>query len=329
MTGRLSGAGVIAAASLLLLLAACSDGGDHQGTEAPTTGRHASTSPAETSSASEAGGKEEPTSSPTLEAVDAEQHCIDAWRDRRNDSARAAFDMATTKSGVRHVAVGFAQGDACVITFLAKATGFAFQAVEINPPSGQYSLLWPPAENFDPRPVGWNASANARGYVTLKRPGTAPTPLEHPADSSGFPSQAESSIMGAIPDDGRQCRRASLRSRGADAAVACDTSGRIRVRYESYPTKTALDAAYWRYFTQLAADDVALRATCERDEFAESVLLTSPDEREPVGRVFCFVRQREAGFVWKHDGLRILAIALGRDRKDAFRFWRSGGAVLE
>jgi hypothetical protein len=328
MTIRLSSGSAIAVASLLLFVTACSGDGDRESTATRTIGPGASTSAVETSPASDVRRKNV-LDSPTLEEIDAAQQCIDAWRDGRNDSARAAFYMATTKSGVRRVAVGFAQGDACAITFLAEATGFAHQAVEINPPSGEYSLLWPPAGNFDPRPVGWNASANARGYITLKRPGTAPAPLERSVDSSVFPNQDEDSILAAIPDDGWQCQRASFSSRGATTAVSCNPSGRIRVRYESFPSKTALDAAYWGYFAQLAANEVALRTTCERHGVAESVLFTSPDERKPVGRVFCFARRQTAGFMWKHDGLRILAIAFGRDYDDLLRFWRSGAAVLE
>jgi hypothetical protein len=327
MTIRLSSGSAIMAASLVLLVA-CSDNGDRERAGTETSAQSAPTSSVESTPASDVRTKEHDSAS-TLEQIDAAQHCIDAWRDRLSDSARAAFYLATTRSGVRRVAVGFAQGDACLITFLAKTSGLAFQAVEINPPSGQYSYLLPPAENFDPRPVGWNASANARGYITLKRPGTAPAPLERSVDSSVFPNEDEDSILAAIPDDGWQCQRASFRSRGSSAAVACNPTGRLRVRYETFPTKPALDAAYWGYFTRLAADQVGLRATCERHEFAESVLLPTPEDREPIGRVFCFVRTREAGSVWKHDGLRILALALGRDREDVVRFWQSGGAVLE
>lgn len=264
------------------------------------------------------------------EQTEAAQQCVDAWHGSENDPARASFFLASGgQRGPRHVSVAFAQGDACLISF-AGTNGFLVQVIEVDAPSGKFTGLWPPAqlEDFDPSPVGWNASANVHGYVTLRRVGVAsPPPTERSDETAAFPNDDEDVVLDATPSDGWQCQRSDEQTQGAVVGVVCDPTSRIRVRYELFPTAAALDDAYWGYFKTMAQNDVAPGSNCVRNVYGEGWLGRA--EEKPIGRLFCFKdAQRRPALVWKSDSSRILVFASGRRRDELVRWWRSGGGSL-
>jgi hypothetical protein len=319
-------------ATLILLVAACAGGtGDNASGTATSTGDQERTG-RETSSGSETTTGENATaeeeSDPVLDEASAQQACLNAWIDRMNRSVHIFFFFVSNDRSVRRVSVGFGEGGACLISF-AGNTGSLLQVLEVNPPSGEYTALLPlgRVEDFDPRPVGWNASANARGYVMLKRNRSAPTRLERSIDSSVFPSADEDKIMSAVPDQGWQCQRADRRSQGSVAGVLCDPTEQISVRYESFSNRTALDDAYWGYFAANAKKQIALGRLCNRHRYAEGILLTS--EEEKVGRILCYPDGKgHAVITWKHDGLLILAHATGGNKDGLVRWFQAGGGRL-
>lgn len=331
MTRSFSGGCAIAAASLLLFVAACAGGDGRESAGTSARGGSASTGETSSSSGTTADGTTtgEPEASAELEQIAAAQQCLDAWHDRENDPARASFLLASGGRGLRRVSVGFAKDDACLISF-AGTNGLLVQVIEVNSPSGQFTGLWPPGrlENFDPSPVGWNASANAHGYVTLRRAGSNSPPQTDPSDeTTAFPNDNEDIVLEATPSEGWQCQRSDEQTRGAVVGVICDPTPRISVRYELFPRVDALDDAYWGYFKTMAQNDVAPGSNCVRNVYGEGWLGRA--EEKPIGRLFCFKdAQRRPALVWKSDSSRILAFASGRRRDELVRWLRTGGGWL-
>jgi hypothetical protein len=204
------------------------------------------------------------------------------------------------------------------------------QAVEVNPPSGRFTGLFPPGrvENFDPEPAGWSASANAQGFVTLRYPGVSgEIGMMDAPETESFPNDSEDELLGRTPSDGWQCQRSDERTKGAMIGVLCDPTTRISVHYESFNSPAALRAAYWSYFKAHAQEAVALGSNCVRGALGEG-WIQYPDDG--TGRLFCFAdEQRRPAIIWTRDDRGILAIASGRDRDELVAWWREGGGSIQ
>jgi hypothetical protein len=275
-------------------------------------------------------GEPTTTAAPEVDPMAGAQACVDAWNAEKDNPALASFLLASGgRRGLKRVSVGFATGDACLISF-AGTNGFVVQVIEVDPPSGQFTGLFPPArlDKFDPRPVGWNASANADGYLLLRHPG-ADTPLHTVVsdETTAFPDELEDEVLAVTPSDGWQCQRSGERTEGAVAGVLCDPTPQISVRYELYSSLGEVDAAYWRYFDANAEAEVTRGGNCVRGAFGEG-WFTQPG-KESGGRLFCFrdTNDRPA-LVWKDDATHVLAFASGRDRAELVDWWRSGGGAI-
>jgi hypothetical protein len=259
--------------------------------------------------------------------LDEAQQCLDSWNRRNRNPALATFLLASEGKGVKRVSVGYTNGDACLFSFAAR-NGLLVQAVEVNPPSGRFTGLWPPGrvENFDVAPVGWNASANPKGFVTLRRPGVrsdlSPIPV---TETTSFPMELEDEVLESTPSDGWQCQRSDERTEGAVVGVVCDPSDGISVRYESFESPSASRAAYWSYFKASAENDVPLGSSCVRNEIGEG-WIRYPDGAS--GRLFCFTDSHSFHVIWTRDDRRIVAIASGRDREGLVAWWREGGGSI-
>lgn len=308
--------GALACASVAIALTACSGSKITSGPSA-ATGSRIETSGLSTEVDEETG------------RLAATQACLDAWNWRKHNPALTSFLIVSGgRRGLERVSVGFAEGAACLISF-AGANGLLSQAIEVDPPNGHFTGLWPPGrvENFDPRPAGWNASANANGWISLVHVGPRPPRSISSADTSVFPNSAEHVVLDATPSDGWECQRSDERTEGSTVGVLCDPQPRVQVRYERYDTPQELDSAYWGYFESTAQRFSVPGRTCMSSDFAEGRV--AEQGQEAVGRLFCYVSaEHRAGLVWKDDATHILAFASGRDREELVRWWREGNGRI-
>ena len=311
--------------TLMGLLAVPALGGCSNSKSASDTKSRPPTTSAASTSSSTSTARAEDEADPLADA----QGCLDAWNHRRKNPGLASFMLASGKRGVQRVSVAFATGDACLFSFAAE-NGLLVQAVEVNPPSGRFTGLFPPGrvENFDPEPAGWNASANAQGFVTLRYPGVnGDLGMMDAPETESFPNESEDELLGMTPSDGWQCQRSDERTEGAALGIRCDPTTRISLRYESFDSQEALRAAYWSYFNTLAQDDVGLGSNCVSGNIGEGWIKYPGGG---TGRLFCFTDARDRpGLIWTRDDRRILAIASGSGRDELVTWWREGGGSIQ
>jgi hypothetical protein len=139
-----------------------------------------------------------------------------------------------------------------------------------------------------------------------------------------FPNTDETRILSLLHSSvASTCKReaADDRYEGSVAGVYCTPGHGIRVWYDLFHTRAALDAMYATHFRESFAKHDS--GFCGNIAIAEGAYT---QDGEPAGRVFCDLSDDGTPyFEWKHEELLVLATAKAPQHALLARWWKTSG----